>query len=83
MKFRLAGVFALILALAPLALAQTPGGTITGAVRDEQGAAIPGSEVTVRGLDATFRFTTTTEGTFRFLDLPPGPYKLSAAYLLF
>ena len=72
-------LFALTLTLASPALAQTPGGTVTGAVRDEQGAAVPGSDVTVRGSDATFRFTTTAEGTFRFLDLPPGPYTLSAA----
>ena len=78
MKFRFAGALALTLALAPFAVAQTPGGTLTGAVRDEQGAAVPGSEVTARGSDATFRFTSTAEGTFRFLDLPPGPYTLSA-----
>src|SRR3954470_12938005 len=78
MKFRFAAALAFTLALAPLAIAQTPGGTLTGAVRDEQGAAVPGSEVTARGSDATFRFTSTAEGTFRFLDLPPGPYTLSA-----
>jgi len=79
MNFRLAATFSLILALTTPALAQTPGGTVTGSVRDEQGAVIPGSDVTLTGSDATFRFTTTVEGTFRFLDLAPGSYKVSAA----
>ena len=79
MKFRLAAIFSFVLALTIPALAQTPGGTVTGSVRDEQGAVIPGSEVTLTGSDATFRFTTTAEGTFRFLDLAPGSYKVSAA----
>ena len=52
---------------------------MTGSVRDQQGAAVPGSEVTVHGSDATFRFTTELDGAFRFLDLPPGPYQLTAA----
>ena len=76
MKFSLFS--ALLLALALPAFAQTPGGTVSGAVRDEQGAAVPGSEVTVRGSDATLRFTTGTDGNFRFLDLPPGSYELTA-----
>jgi hypothetical protein len=75
-RLSLVGAFVLALAL-PLA-AQTPGGNITGSVRDQQGAAVPGSEVTVRGSDATFRFTSTGEGAFRFLDLPPGHYQLAA-----
>jgi hypothetical protein len=72
MKFRLAAIFSFVLALTIPALAQTPGGTVTGSVRDEQGAVIPGSEVTLTGSEATFRFTTTPEGTFRFLDLATG-----------
>jgi hypothetical protein len=68
-----------ILALALPAAAQTPGGNVTGSVRDEQGAAVPGSEVSVHGPDATFRFTTNGDGAFRFLDLPPGRYNLTAA----
>ena len=38
MNFRLAATFSFILALTTPALAQTPGGTVTGSVRDEQGA---------------------------------------------
>ena len=71
------GMFILILALP--AAAQTPGGNVTGTVRDQQGEAVPGSEVTLQGSDATFRFTTDTGGAFRFRELPPGPYQLTAA----
>jgi Carboxypeptidase regulatory-like domain/TonB-dependent Receptor Plug Domain len=76
-RLTLVGMFVLSLALP--AAAQTPGGNVTGSVRDEQGAAVPGSEVTVHGSDATFRFTTNGDGAFRFLDLPPGAYQLAAA----
>jgi hypothetical protein len=79
MKLSLACALSLALTLAALpAVAQTPGGTLAGSVHDEQGAVVPGSEVTAAGSDATFRFTTTPDGTFRFLDLPPGTYKLTA-----
>src|SRR3977135_388572 len=76
---RLSVIGMFILALALAAAAQAPGGNVTGSVRDEQGAAVPGSEVTVQGSDATFRFTTTGDGAFRFFDLPPGRYNLTAA----
>ena len=56
LRLSLVGLFSLVLALP--AAAQTPGGNVTGSVRDQQGAAVPGSEVTVQGSDATFRFTT-------------------------
>ena len=69
MKFRLAATLTLVLSLTMPAIPQTPGGTVTGSVRDEQGGSIPGSEVTITGSDATFRFTTTAEGTFRFLEI--------------
>ena len=72
-------VFALLLALASPAVAQTDGGSITGSVRDQQGAAVPGSDVSVQGSDATFRFTTGLDGAFRFLNLEPGTYHLTAS----
>ena len=71
------GMFILILALP--AAAQTPGGNVAGTVRDQQGQVVPGSEVTLQGSDATFRFTTDTGGAFRFRELPPGPYQITAA----
>jgi hypothetical protein len=75
---RVSVFFLLILALAASASAQTQGGSITGAVRDEQGAAVPGADVAVKGSDATFRVTTEQDGAFRFLDLQPGSYRITA-----
>ena len=69
----------LTLALAHSAAAQTQDGSVSGSVRDEQGATIPGSLVEVQGSDATFHFTTGTDGAFRFLNLQPGQYRISAS----
>lgn len=63
---------------APSVIAQTQDGSITGVVLDASGAAVPGSDVTLRGTDATFRFVTDAKGSFRFLHLQPGSYRLIA-----
>ena len=72
-------LLALFLGLAVSALAQVQGGTIGGTVRDEQGGVLPGVTVTLQGVDATRETVTGADGNFRFLDLAPGPYKLTAA----
>jgi hypothetical protein len=72
-------LLALFLGLAASVRAQVQGGTIGGTVQDEQGGVLPGVTVTLQGLDATRETITGTVGTFRFLDLAPGPYKLTAA----
>jgi len=72
-------VLALFLGLAASPLAQVQGGTIGGTVQDEQGAVLPGATVILQGVDATREMATGTDGGFRFLDLAPGPYKLTAA----
>ncbi|HZR26184.1 MAG TPA: TonB-dependent receptor [Vicinamibacterales bacterium] len=59
-------------------MAQTQDGSVSGLVRDEQGATVPGSDVSLRGPDATFQFVTETDGAFRFLNLQPGVYKVTA-----
>jgi carboxypeptidase family protein/TonB-dependent receptor-like protein len=76
-KLVLIYVLSLIPFAAPAA-AQTENGSVTGTVRDEQGAAVPGSEIAMQGPDATFRFTTEADGAFRFLNLQPGPYHITA-----
>jgi hypothetical protein len=72
-------VLALLLGSAKLTLAQVQGGTISGIVLDEQRAVLPGVAVTLQGVDATRESTTEADGRFRFLDLAPGPYKLTLA----
>jgi hypothetical protein len=76
---RIVFMLGLIVGLAASARAQVQGGTIGGSIQDEQGAVLPGVTVTLQGADATRDFVTDAVGTFRFLDLAPGSYKLTAA----
>src|SRR5262245_19668642 len=73
---------AILLSLAPSAIAQTATGNIYGNVTDEQGLVLPGATVSLTA--TTFggqpRVTVTGEqGDFRFLNLDPGNYKLSVS----
>ncbi|MGH9368465.1 MAG: carboxypeptidase regulatory-like domain-containing protein [Thermoanaerobaculia bacterium] len=73
----------LILAIALLAaapgLAQTTG-SLSGVVRDTEGAPLPGAIVTASGDQLPLGRTTTTlsDGSFRFLGLIPGEYRVKA-----
>lgn len=69
----------LILATIPVA-AQLPTGAILGTVRDASAASIPNAVVTVRNTDTNLRRTATTEqdGSYRFSELPVGPYEVKA-----
>jgi hypothetical protein len=69
----------MLIGLARPALAQVQGGTVSGTVLDEQGAVLPGVVVTLQGVDAKRESVTEADGRFRFLDLAPGPYKLTVA----
>jgi hypothetical protein len=69
----------LALAIGADASAQVQGGSISGTVRDEQSGVLPGVLITAQGLDATHTFTTEGNGEYRFFNLAPGPYKLTAA----
>ncbi len=75
---RLGLILALLAGVAASARAQVQGGTIDDTIHDAQGGVLPGVTVTLQGADATRDFTTDSAGTFRFLDLAPGPYKLTA-----
>jgi hypothetical protein len=72
-------VLALILAIAFPALAQIQSGTIYGTIRDNQGGVLPGVSVSLTGPSGARSFTTEADGQYRFLNLPPGTYTISAA----
>src|SRR5256885_2781642 len=74
----------LLLVLAPSlsALAQTSSNTsLTGQVKDPQGASLPGATVTLHARQRTFRLSTVTDssGTYRFERLAPGEYLVEAS----
>lgn len=78
-------VFALglVLAQSALVLAQATASSnpsITGHVKDPQGASLPGATVTLYARDRTFRLTTITDSTgiYRFEKLAPGEYLVEA-----
>ncbi|HYM23864.1 MAG TPA: carboxypeptidase regulatory-like domain-containing protein, partial [Vicinamibacterales bacterium] len=72
-------LFAFAMLFAASAFAQILGGTISGGIKDEQGGVLPGVTVTVQGTDATQTYVTDAAGEFRFLNLAPGPYTVTAA----
>ena len=69
-----------LLALPLTALAQRTTGDIRGVVTDESGAVLPGVTVTLRGPGVPGAPTTVTNesGIYRFPNLPPGAYQISA-----
>ena len=66
----------LLVAAAPVAAQSTESGRITGVVKDNQGAVIPGATVTLTGPSRLSTFVTTPDGRFRFLDVLPGEYQV-------
>jgi hypothetical protein len=79
----IARLFALMFALgafAATASAQTQIGTVQGKVSDEQGAVLPGVNVTLTGPRGELTTVTDEKGEFRFVGVQPGTaaYKLKA-----
>jgi hypothetical protein len=77
-------IFLMLAALAALAftapaIAQVQGGNVYGTVKDEQGGVIPGATVTLVGSDRTLTFMTEGDGKYRFLNQPPGAYRLTVS----
>jgi iron complex outermembrane receptor protein len=67
-------------ALAVAAQAQTNDTSISGHVKDPQGANVSGATVTLHGRDRTFSLTTTADssGAYSFKHLAPGEYLVEA-----
>jgi len=67
------------LTIVGLANAQIQSGNITGTVKDDQGGLLAGATVTLEGTGPPAVFTTAADGQYRFLNLPPGNYKVSVS----
>jgi hypothetical protein len=74
-------VLALILPAAAFAQSQATTGVIEGTVSDESGASVPGASVTLHNNATNFErvVQTDSDGRFRGLLLPLGPYKVTVA----
>ena len=70
----------ILLLMASAAWAQATA-QMSGTVRDESGAVLPGVTVTVTQVDTSVTRTAVTDGTGAYLlpNLPTGPYKLQAS----
>ncbi len=77
----LAILFVLLTGTAPLANAQlaTTTATLSGTVTDPTGALVPGAAVTLSSQEKgiTRQLTTSTEGRYSFIQLPPSAYVLT------
>ena len=76
MKKILAVALLLVVAAVPLA-AQSLTGTVSGAVKDDQGGALPGATVSLAGKAGVRSTTTDGAGEFRFAAVEPGTYSIS------
>ncbi len=62
--------------IAPPSYAQSVGGSITGLVTDESGAAVPGASVTARNAATNVAYTATSNrvGNYTIINVPAGSY---------
>ncbi len=67
---------------ASVALGQNVKGAVRGTVTDEQGAAVPGAEVTISDDSTGFSRSATTgsDGVYNFPDIPLGTFKIKATH---
>jgi len=74
-----AWVFAVVVFFAAASAAHAQNAQITGAVKDQSGAVIPGATVTARNVDTGFTRVGVTDGggEYRLVSLPPGRYSVS------
>lgn len=77
-SIRTAAVLLLAALVAAPVLGQTLTGSITGTIKDEQGAVLPGVTVTLTGKQGTQTQVTDATGTYRFPALEVGTYEVAA-----
>ena len=73
-------IFAFCLSAAP-AIAQVLYGSITGTVKDTQGATVPGATVTIvnKETNLTRETVTNAEGAYSLINVLPGPYDVKVS----
>jgi hypothetical protein len=71
----------ILVASASSVLAQVAGGTIAGVVKDQAGAAVPGTSITVTNVETNRQrvVVSSGEGVYAAAGLPPGTYRVDAA----
>src|SRR5579884_3782293 len=72
---------AILFAFACVSILAQGTGSITGVVRDNTGAVVPGAQVTITNTDQGTEFKTTTNSDGEYLEaaLPPGNYSLTVS----
>ena len=71
-------LLALLMLLPASLAAQTLTGSISGVIKDDQAAVLPGATVTLTGRQGTMTQVSDAEGRYRFAPLEPGAYELTA-----
>jgi outer membrane receptor protein involved in Fe transport len=79
--YSLIAIFAILVAMQPVAIAQTTTATIVGTVTDPTGAPVAAASVTARNVDTGLKRTVVTgeEGNYRLELLPVGSYSIDVA----
>ncbi len=78
-RFQVALACLLVLAFGFTATAQEQGGSVTGTVKDASGGSVPGASVTIAGEAGSRTTVAEADGAFRFLNLRPGVYTVTAS----
>lgn len=81
LTLRLMGLFMALMALSGTAFASATSGTIKGSVIDDGGLSVPGVLITLSSpglIGGAQQRTSDEEGTFIFVELPPGTYEILA-----
>lgn len=69
-------IFSLVLSLSVAGLSQERYGSIQGTVKDQNGAIVPGANVTITGDAVNRTATADSDGSFQVQQIPPGVYSV-------